>query len=170
MQTELNPDRELTEAVINSLIWGIKCVSAQTETSMVKLAEEVKEENPALADFIVNSRFVDDQGHSEENKAALRKLVKAADSLFEQVGLKCKGWTYSYEDPPPNVKEDDGTVSIGGMRWHSKVDCVEIPVPQLHFSKKSRGRLVVGTEVYNGSCLADLDKFVPQELTLRMVL
>ena len=49
-----------------------------------------------LSDFILNSRFVDDQGHSEENKAALKKLVKAADNLFGQVGLKCKGWTYSW--------------------------------------------------------------------------
>ena len=57
-------------------------------------------------------------------------------------------------------------VSIGGMRWHSKVDCMEIPVPQLHFSKKLRGRLVFGTEVYSGSCLEDLDKFVPKDLTL----
>ena len=90
--------------------------------------------------------------------------------MFGQVGLKCKGWTYSFEDPPPNVKEDDGTVSIGGMRWHSKVDCMEIPVPQLHFSKKLRSRLVVGTEVYSGSCFEDPDKFVPKDLTLRMVL
>merc|ERR1712115_679723 len=80
MQLDLNPDGELTEAVINSLIWGIKCVSAQTETSMVKLADEIKEENPTLADFILNSGFVDDQGHSEENKTALKKLVKAADN------------------------------------------------------------------------------------------
>ena len=100
---------------------------------MVKLADEVKEENPALADFILNSRFVDDQGHSEENKAALKKLVKAADNLFEQVGLKCKGWTYSFEDPPPNVKEEDGTVSIRGMRWHSKVNCMEVLVPHCTF-------------------------------------
>ena len=27
MQLDLNPDGELTKAVINSLIWGIKCVS-----------------------------------------------------------------------------------------------------------------------------------------------
>merc|ERR1712101_94093 len=54
------------------------------------------------------------------------------------------------------------------MRWHSKVDCME--VPQLHFSKKLLGHLVVGTEVYSGSCLEDLDKFVPKDLTLRIVL
>ena len=168
MQLDLNSDDELTKAVIGSLTWGIECVSAQNETSMVKLADEVKEENPALADFILNSRFVDGQEHSEENKSALKKLVNAADNLFGQVGLKRKGWIYSFEDPSPNVKEDDGTVSIGGMRWHNKVDCME--VPQLHFVKKSRGRLVVGTEVYSGSCLEDLDKLVPKDLTLRMVL
>ena len=54
-------------------------------------------------------------------------------------------------------------VSIGGMSWYNKVDCKETPVPQLHFSS-SRGRLVVGTEVYSGNCLDDLDRFVPKDL------
>ena len=60
-------------------------------------------------------------------------------------------------------------MSIGGMKWYTRVDCLEIPIPRLHFSKKSRGRLVVGTEVFDGRTLEDLDKFVPQRLTRRMV-
>ena len=39
--------------------------------------------------------------------------------------------------PGPDVKEEDATVSIGGMRWHSKVDCIEILVLQLPFSKNT---------------------------------
>ena len=37
--------------------------------------------------------------------------------------------------PSPDVKEEDATVSIGGMRWHDKIDWMEILVLQLPFSK-----------------------------------
>ena len=47
---------------------------------------------------------------------------------------------------------------------------MEDPILQLHISKKSFGRLVVGSEVYSRSCLEDLVKFVPKDLTSRMVL
>ena len=87
IQLDLNSDDKLTKAVIDSLTWGIECVSAQNEISMVKLADEVKEENPALADFILYSRFADDQSHSGEYRAVLKKLVKAVDNLFGQAGL-----------------------------------------------------------------------------------
>ena len=52
-------------------------------------------------------------------------------------------------------------VSIGGMRWITKLDLLDVPVPSLHFSKKVRGRLSAGTEVFTGS-FDDLEKFVPK--------
>ena len=68
------------------------------------------------------------------DKLAL-KLVKTADHLFEQAGLKRKAWIYNFEDPPPNIKKNDVTVSIRGMRWDSKADSMEILVPQVLFHK-----------------------------------
>ena len=72
--------------------------------------------------------------------------------------------------PPADVAEEGEKVSIGGMKWYTKLDLLEVPLPQLHFSKKCRGRLAVGTEVFNGSLVDDMDKFVPKALTKRMVL
>ena len=45
----------------------------------------------------------------------------------------------------------------------------KIPFPMLHFSKKVRGRLTIGTEVFDGHFKEDLEKFVPKELTRRMI-
>ena len=59
-------------------------------------------------------------------------------------------------------------VSIGGMKWFSKLDLLEVPVPALHFSKKVRGKLSVGTELFEGS-FEDLQKFVPKKLTRTMI-
>ena len=164
----LDPNEKVQEALIKTLIWGIKSVSAQSECAIIKLAEAVKEEFPLLADFLINSRFVDDLGHSEASKDTLEKLVDEADNLFSQVGLACKGWSISGSSPPPDVCEEGETVSIGGNKWHTKLDLIEVPLPLLHFSKKIRGRLVVGTEVFDGK-FTDLEKFVPKRLTRRMV-
>ena len=45
---------------------------------------------------------------------------------------------------------------------------LEVPVPALHFSKKVRGKLSVGTELFEGS-FEDLQKFVPKKLTRTMI-
>ena len=166
----LDPNSPEIEAVIRTLIWGIKCVSGQSEGAMMKLADEIDDESPLLADLLRRSRFVDDLGHSESNEEVLRKLIDDADELFEQVGLACKGWTFSGHSPPEEVGEENGTISIGGLTWWSLIDAKEVPIPKLHFSKKVRGRLSVGTLVYEGSCLEDLDKFVPENLTRKQIL
>ena len=62
IREDFDPNNEVQEAVIKTLIWGIKCVSAQSECSIIKLAEAVKEESPMLSNFLLNSRFVDDLG------------------------------------------------------------------------------------------------------------
>ena len=147
----LDPEAEPIEAIIRTLIWGIKSVSAQSEAAIIKLADCVRDKQPLLADFLTNSRFVDDLGDSAENLDILQKLITQADDLFSQVGLGCKGWSLSGTSPPSEVCEEGDMVSIGGMKWFSKLDMLEVPVPALHFSKKVRGRISVGTEVFTGS-------------------
>ena len=165
---DLNPEGEVQEAIIKTLIWGIKSVSAQSECSIIKLAAHVKEKYPLLADFLLNGRFVDDLGDSSESLTVLKKMTAEADKIFEQVGLGCKGWSFSGAVPPSEVCEENESVSIGGMRWITKPDLLEVPVPPLHFSKKVRGRLSVGTEVFDGT-FADLENFVPKKLTRTMI-
>ena len=166
----LDPDAEIVEAVIVTLIWGIKCVSAQSEAAVIKLAAAIEENNPRLAELLCDSRFVDDLGDSDENVEMIKNLIEDADSLFTKVGLACKGWTVSGSDPPEEVTEDGKSVSIGGMKWHSKMDFLEVPIPLLHFSKKCRGRLEIGTQVFSGHFREDLEKFVPKALTRKQIL
>ena len=56
----MHPEGEIMEAIIKTLIWGVKCVSAQSECSIIKIAEAVKDEHPDLAIFLLLCRFVDD--------------------------------------------------------------------------------------------------------------
>ena len=112
----LDPNSEPVEAIIKTLIWGIKSVSAQSETAIIKLANHVREKQPLLADFLTNSRFVDDLGDSAENLQILQKVVSEADELFSQVGLSCKGWSFSGLSPHAEVCEEGEIVSIGEMK------------------------------------------------------
>ena len=119
--------------------------------------------------MLIQSRFVDDIGDSDQSMKALQILVNDANETFGKIGLACKGWTFSHKIPPEDVREENNTVSIGGMRWHSEMELLEVPIPKLHFSKTVRGRLIVGAQLYEGTMLEDMDKFVPEKLTRRMI-
>ena len=167
LRENMDPDGELLECVIICLIWGVKCVSALCEGAVMKIAEAIKDKNPELASFLMNDRFVDDIGSSKDEMSKIKELTSAADEVFAKLGLSCKGWSYSGENPPPEVAEEYNTVKIAGMIWYTKMDLLEIPLPQLHFSNRSRGRLVVGTKIYDGSI--NMDSFVPSQLTRRQI-
>ena len=64
---------------------------------------------------------------------------------------------------PPPVLEEGEMVSIGGMKLHTKLDLLE--VPKVLCCKKLRGKLVVGTEVFEGSLVEDEDHSV-EEMTV----
>ena len=162
----LNPDGPVLEGVIGALIYGVTCVSAQTETSMEEIAEEVKDEAPVLADFIKKKRYVDDMGKSAKTREELIKLVKEADTVFGKLGLRCHAWVFSGLEPPEVVKMKGGTVKIAGQRWTPETDSVEIPIPLLHFGKKQRGRLPGRVKIFEGE-FGDLENFVPRKLTKR---
>ena len=80
----------------------------------------------------------------------------------------CKGWSVSGEPPHKDCSADGIGVDVGGFSWWPEVDSIQIKVPPLHFGKKSRGRLAIGTEIFSGS-FGDLEKFIPKNLTRRQV-
>ena len=86
--------------------------------------------------------------------------MDSADNLFESVGMGCKGWSMSGSDPHPDVTKDGLSVAAGGIVWWPKIDSVSIKILPVHFGRRFRGKLVVGTEIFEGS-FEDLNKFVP---------
>ena len=164
----MNLDAELVEIVITTLIYGIRSVSALSEGAVIKLAEFVRPNDPELAEFLIKSRFVDDLGDSGASVGEIDRLVERADVLFESVSWKCKGWTISSRPPHPDVTKDGISIDVGGMVWYPVVDCLSVKIPTLHFGKKQRGKLMVGTEIFEGS-FADMQKFCSKRFTRRVV-
>ena len=165
---DLDLSKELIEAVITTLIFGVKSSSAQTEAAILKLANLVEKENVELADLLRNGRFVDDIADSQLTSQDCVKLINAADKLFQSFGLEIKGWAVSGEKPSENISADGQTLMVGGLKYKPELDCYEVPIPPLHFGSKARGRLRVGTEVFDGE-FADLENFVPKNLTRKQV-
>ena len=64
---------------------------AQSECSIIKIAEAVKDEHPDLAIFLLLCRFVDDIASSASKIEMLKDITKKADEIFEKLGLSCKG-------------------------------------------------------------------------------
>ena len=141
-------------------------MAAQSELAMSDLAKLVKEDNPALARFLVLSRYVDDLQDSRGTVEECIKLSNDADELFARVGLLCKAWTVSGSPPPEVVSKDGCTVGVGGFSWFPEVDILEIKVPRLHFGKSRRGRLPDTVRLFEGD-EDDMEEFVPEKLTRR---
>ena len=108
-----------------------------------------------------------DIADSAAKKETIEKITGQADYFFDKLGLGCKGWSYSGSNPPEEVSGGKDHVKVAGMIWYTLLDSLEIPLPELHFSNKSRGRLVAGSKVYDGSM--SMEEFVPAKLTRRMI-
>ena len=161
-------DSEVVELVIVTLIYGIRCVSALSEKAILEVADHISQNFPRLADLLVNGRYVDDLADSDTTEVVIKNLIDTANDVFDSVGLRCKGWTVSGAPPHPDCTHDGLGIDVGGMTWWPQTYSVMIKIPPLHFGKKSRGKLTIGTEVFDGT-YADLIKFVPEKVTRRQV-
>ena len=161
-------DDVVQEAIIVTLIYGVKSVSAQSETAMVRIAREIQHKYPDLAQLLQKGRYVDDIADSKANKEEVEDIIKDGDKVFSEVGLKCKGWTLTGQNPSEEVGGDDQMIGVGGLHWAPKIDVVVVNIPTLHFGSVRRGRLQENTDLFSGDFEA-LCKFVQEKLTLRQV-
>ena len=157
----LDPSSPILEYVITTLIYGVKCVSAQSEHAMALLADDIKEEFPELANFLIRSRYCDDMADSKAVMEECTQLIEDADFNFDKVGLQCKVWTVSGKPPTEKASMNGVTVNVGGINWFTEIDAVEIKIPLLHFNKKRRGKLPEDKTFFDGKMMK-IDDFVPK--------
>ena len=71
LKQELDPEAEVTTAIIKTLIYGVKPVGKRCEEVIKLLADEIWEEFPEVATMLVYKRYVDDFGQSTLSKEAM---------------------------------------------------------------------------------------------------
>ena len=111
----LDMNEEVLDAVIVTLIYGVKSVSAQSETAMVMIAREIEDKYPALAQLLLKGRYVDDIADSKATLEEIMDVTKDGDKVFSEVFLTCKGWIMSGKDPPEEVAGSDQVIVVGGI-------------------------------------------------------
>ena len=167
---EMNPDNETMIGVIKTLIYGNKASAPQSEEGMKQFAEIVRRTNPRLADFLLDSRYVDDCNDSFDSMEAINRIQEATDKEFASLGAEIKGWGKTGHHPSPEISEN-GIVGVAGLAWTPIIDAVELKIQPLHFGKVTRGRLAIGTKTFDGNFASfdDMNSFVPRKLTRRQV-
>ena len=68
------------------------------------------------------------------------------------------------------MDDEDGLVSIIRVERSTELDLQEVLLHPLHSCKNLRGRLVTSTEVISGSSVEEMKKFVPENLTSRIMI
>ena len=167
-KSDLDPASPVEEGVIKTLIYGVSSVSAQSENSMKKLGNVVKDTKPEVKKLIDEKRFCDDLGDSKATKEECVKLADDADEVFSMVDLTCKSWNFSGQDPDMKVSKDGVSIGVAGFQWFPKLDFYIVKIPPLHFGYKRRGKLAEGTKLFSGQ-LQSMDEFVPRKLNRKMV-
>ena len=75
----LELDDEILEGVIVTLMYGVKCVSANIECAMVRIAKEIQEKMTAVAEVLLKGRYVDDLADSKATRQEVLEIVKAGN-------------------------------------------------------------------------------------------
>ena len=165
----LDPSSPVKEGAIKTLIYGVSSVSAQSENSMKKLGILIQDSKPDVKKLIDEKRFCDDIADSKDTLEKCEMQAISADEAFGLVGLVCKSWNFSGRDPNIKSSKDGVSLGVGGFKWFSKLDTIQIKIPPLHFAQKRRGKLPDDTKFFLGGDLQAMDSFVPNKLNRKMV-
>ena len=56
--------------------------------------------------------------------------------VLSKGGFGLKGFTFSGSDPPEHLDNGDKSINVVGMKWHPKLDMLNLDIGDLNFGKK----------------------------------
>lgn len=163
----MDPNDEPEIYVITRLTFGVSSSSQLLERAMELVAEDNKNKKD-LYRFITTTRYVDDCMSSFETKEEVQQLKDDIQKILPQYGMVAKGFAVSYEAPDSSIADGE-TLFTGGYIWNPIKDTIQIRIQPLHYAEKRKGQIMTENVFCRGT-IEELDKFVPQDLTLRQVL
>ena len=139
-QDQLDPTLIPEEKVIKTLICGDKPSGNQAECGLRLTAELSKGEYPHANEIVQNDIYVDDCMSGESSQELLFQRADELALILCRGGFGLKGFTFSGKDPPPSLSEDGKSISVGGMKWNSISDELQLNINQPDFLKRCRGK------------------------------
>ena len=169
LRENLDPEGDVIEAVLVKLAFGVQSVSAQSEETVRRVAKDLWDTLPVVANLLTKKRYVYDLAKGTNSKQDSMNLAKlTSDMLKMKLNMEIKGWCIAGNKPPPDVTKDGVSVELAGSRWWTEADFFSPNIPPICFSKKKRGKLPESSSEYNPKTMS-LEDFVPQQLTRRMI-
>ena len=141
---ELDPISPTEPYVIKTLIYGVKPVGNSLLAGFSKVSEYCMSKYPEHqrgAHALANSSYVDDVARSEDTLDEAKSTASSLDFTLGLAGMAVKGYTFSGQDPPPEVSANGESIGLVGMVWHSKKDQLALEIKPLFFGKSVRGKL-----------------------------
>ena len=163
---DLNPENEIEERVMLTIIYGVISSGGQTAEGMHRIAEYGRDHFPehnAGADVLQDLLYVDDGSDSQDTEEERRKTIDSIQFLLDQANIETKAFVLSGEPPHESVSVDEKHVTILGYRWDPEEDLLSLDPKPLFFGKRRRGK---NPELVTG----DLEEALKANFTKRVVL
>ena len=90
--------------------------------------------------------YVDDLNPSVDTKEQLMKLQSDTDKLMNQHNMPLKGWALTGSPPDHSLSPKNFTM-VGGWRWYSQSDRIQLRVPEIYLSKRKKGEEIDRTKL-----------------------
>ena len=140
---DLNPENEVEERVMLTIIYGVISSGGQTAEGMHRIADYGRKhfpEHTAGADVLENLLYVDDGSDSQDSEEERRKTIDSIHFLLDQANIETKAFVLSGEKPHESVSVDEKHVTVLGYQWDPEEDLLSLDPKPLFFGKRRRGK------------------------------
>ena len=90
--------------------------------------------------------YVDDLNPSVDTKEQLTQLKQDTTEIMSRHGMDLKGWAITGEAPEPSLSPKPFTM-VGGWKWYSKEDKIQLRIPDIYLGKKRRGKEIEESKI-----------------------
>ena len=119
--------------------FGYPSTSAIAKESVLKISETATIEELHEVAKALKLGYVDDINPSVDTEEQLRKLKEDTTEIMSRHGMDLKGWAVSGELPETSLSPKPFTM-VGGWKWFSKEDKIQLRIPDIYLGKKKRGK------------------------------
>ena len=138
----LDPNKEPRTKVIKTPIYGAVSSGNQSERALRLTADTYQEEYPMAHGTIHNDTYVDDCLSGESTEDDRDDAAQQLEKCLAKGGFSLKGFTFSGQDPDPELSSDGKSIKVAGLKWYSKDDHIMLNIKDIKFGKKIRGRRI----------------------------
>ena len=142
---ELDPNGEIVEMVVRTLIYGVKSAGNQTMVAFQITADKADEieslRESGGPDCLRKSAYMDDIISSFLTELLRSSTIQGLDATLSVSQMAVKDYTLSGQPPGEKVSSDGKHISLVGYLWATEEDHLLLDIKPLYFGKKHRGRI-----------------------------